>query len=67
MVGLGRDGSSPFLSGLHKIPLPVLHVFVRERERENTTLLVVEGYRSKKKHGGNARKMFLVSTGTAVN
>lgn len=42
-------------------------VLVRERERENTTLLVVKGYRSKKKQRGNVRKMFLVSTGTAVN
>lgn len=42
-------------------------VCVEERKRESTTLLVVKGYRGKKKHRVNARKMFLVSTGTAVN
>lgn len=42
-------------------------VCVKERERESTTLLVMKGYRDKKKHRVNVRKMFLVSTGTAVN
>lgn len=67
MGRLGKDGPTPSLSELRKLPVPVCVLFVRERERENNSLLVVKGYRSKKKHRGNVRKMFLVSTGTAVN
>ena len=40
---------------------------IKGKEKKKETLLVVEGYRSENMHRGNARKMFLVSSGIAVN
>lgn len=38
-----------------------------KKKNQQNTLLAVKVYRSEKKNTGNVRKIFLVSTGTAVN
>lgn len=61
MVRVGRYGLTLLPSELHTC------LCKKKTERESTTPLAVKGYRAKKKHRVNVRKMFLASTGTAVN